>query len=133
MLFNRHEYSERHCSVAVQNTSVGIMSCHTASVVGRMANETETERLRKGHIVLIEVLFQNPAKGTGKKKDISARIVAVPVENLTGYITNAKLDSYHYDNLLSKNPLLNVESKITFIIRLMHSIIQNLEVKIYVV
>jgi len=68
VLVNRREYSERHYSVAVQNTSLGIMSYHTASVVRRMANETETERLRKGHIVLIEVLFQNPAKGTGKNK-----------------------------------------------------------------
>jgi len=80
------------------------MSCDTASVVGRTANETETERLKIEHIALIEVLFQNPAKGTGKKKerDISVRIATVPVENLTGYLTNEKLDSYHYVNLLRK-------------------------------
>jgi hypothetical protein len=68
VLVNRREYSERHYSVAVQNTSLGIMSRHTASVAGRMANETATVRLRKGHVLLIELLFQNPAKGTGKKK-----------------------------------------------------------------
>jgi hypothetical protein len=68
VLVNRHEYSERLYSIAVQNTRLGIMSCYTASVVGRMAHESETERLRIGHVVIIEVLFQNPAKGTGKKK-----------------------------------------------------------------
>jgi predicted ABC-type sugar transport system permease subunit len=34
---------------------------HTASVVGRMVNATETEK----HIVLIVVLLQYLAKGTG--------------------------------------------------------------------
>jgi len=65
---NRREYSERHYSAAVQITSLAIMLRHTASVVGRMANETEKERVRKEHIVLTEVLFQNLAKGTVKKK-----------------------------------------------------------------
>ena len=41
------------------------MSRHTASVVGRMTNETETKRVRKELFLLIEVLFQNLAKGSG--------------------------------------------------------------------
>jgi len=65
VLVNRREYSERHYSAVVQIKSLAIMLCHTASVVGRMANETEKERVMKEHSVLTEVLFQNLAKGTG--------------------------------------------------------------------
>lgn len=76
----------------VQVTSLAIMSCHTASAVGRMANETETERVRKEHIVLIEVLLQNLAKGTGGGKKKLCHNSCCSVENLTGYLTNAKLE-----------------------------------------
>jgi hypothetical protein len=65
VLVNRREYSERHYSAVVRITSLAIVLCHTGSVVGRMANGTEMERVRKGHIVLTEVLFQNLPKGTG--------------------------------------------------------------------